>query len=211
VPSARRIEFEGVDLLPAAALALIADLQAEVARLTDQLRNLADHDPLTDLLNPATFEEEVEGQVALDARYGHRTSLVLLEVVGLDGLRETGGQAAADDSLVAVADRIRGRLRETDRAARLDGGRFAVLLPLTDEAGARTVGSALAAVASEPPDPASPTPPVTVRVGITSLRHPDTLDGAVARAGVSTLDVGAGAPRVESDDLDPDASLGHAV
>lgn len=178
---------DGVEVVPAAVLARIAELEAHVARLTAQLRNLADHDPLTDLLNLEAFAEAVEDQVALDVRYGHRTSLVIVDIEGLDRVLQTDGPAAVDDCLVTAAERIRARLRETDRAARLDATRLAVLLPHTDDAGGETVAAALAFAVAGPP-PAGLREAVEARVRVIALHSTDEVAAALGLGGETAPD-----------------------
>jgi diguanylate cyclase (GGDEF)-like protein len=66
-------------------------------------------------------------------RYKRPATVVMLELDGLDRLVQRLGAAAGDRIIPAVADTIGRHARASDHVARLDDGRFAVLLPETDE------------------------------------------------------------------------------
>lgn len=104
-----------------------------------QLRFHADHDPLTGLLSRRRFEEELTRQVAHVARYESGGALMLLDIDGFKEVNDTCGHQAGDQLLIAIADGLRSRLRDTDVVARLGGDEFAVLLPQADAAQAASV------------------------------------------------------------------------
>jgi diguanylate cyclase (GGDEF)-like protein len=93
------------------------------ARLTYQ----AYHDPLTGLANRRRFVDDTT--VALAARREPGSLAVLfLDLDDFKTVNDELGHAAGDQLLVAVADRIRGGVRDTDLAARLGGDEFGILL-----------------------------------------------------------------------------------
>ena len=97
---------------------------AELARLRDQLRYQAYHDPLTGLANRVLFSE------AVDERLGRDESPIVL-FLDLDDFKmvnDSQGHAAGDRLLATVADRIRDVIARADLAARLGGDEFAILL-----------------------------------------------------------------------------------
>ncbi len=101
---------------------------AELSHLKEQLRYQAYHDPLTDLANRSLFSEEVDLRLH-DIRIDDSRPVVLfLDLDDFKVVNDTLGHAAGDELLVAVAERIRGCIREGDIAARLGGDEFAVLL-----------------------------------------------------------------------------------
>jgi PAS domain S-box-containing protein/diguanylate cyclase (GGDEF)-like protein len=120
-----------------APLHLIAQLQdiSDRKRLEDDLRALADHDPVTGVRSRRLFEHDLKLQVARSQRYGEAAGLL---VIGLDSfahVQELHGAGIAERMLEAVARALTRRLRQTDLLGRLDEGRFAVLLPHIDEDG----------------------------------------------------------------------------
>jgi diguanylate cyclase (GGDEF)-like protein/PAS domain S-box-containing protein len=100
----------------------------ERRRMEKELRHLADHDPLTGLLNRRGLEVELERHVAHVNRYGARGALLVLDLDHFKVVNDTLGHEAGDRLIVAVAQLLRGRLRESDAVARLGGDEFAVLL-----------------------------------------------------------------------------------
>ena len=116
------------------ALALFAG-QATMAIVSagqlEQLRNLADHDPLTGLPNRRAFMRELEHEVQRAVRYGHPLVLVLGDLDHFKLINDTYGHPGGDRALCEAADVLRDRLRATDRAFRIGGDEFALLLPET--------------------------------------------------------------------------------
>ena len=124
------------------ASAAIRDV-TERKRLERNLRHLAEHDPLTDLLNRRRFEQELERQVALARRYGHSGALLSIDLDGFKAVNDTHGHSTGDEVLRRAADVVSGRLRATDIAARIGGDEFAVLLPDADADDASVVAGTL--------------------------------------------------------------------
>ncbi len=127
---------------PQRLLALIQDID-DRRRYEGRLRYLADHDPLTSLLNRRSFEQELESQVALAERYGGGGAVVVLDLDYFKLINDTLGHDAGDTAIIRTAQVLRSRLRETDVLARFGGDEFAVLLPRADTAKARVVAEEL--------------------------------------------------------------------
>jgi diguanylate cyclase (GGDEF)-like protein len=89
--------------------------------------------PFATMLTPATWSRVVADEDARVRRYRRPATVVMIEIDGLERLIDRLGDEAADRLIPAVADTIRRLAREADHVARLDRGRFAVLLPETDE------------------------------------------------------------------------------
>jgi diguanylate cyclase (GGDEF)-like protein len=85
------------------------------------------------VLDAASFEAVVSHEDAREERYRRPTTVVVLELDGLDRLVERLGVAAAERLEPDVADTIAKLARRSDYVARLAPGRFAVLMPETDE------------------------------------------------------------------------------
>ena len=85
------------------------------------------------VLDAGSFEAVVSHEDAREERYRRPTTVVVLELDGLDRLVDRLGVAAADRVEPDVADTIAKLARRSDYVARLAPGRFAVLMPETDE------------------------------------------------------------------------------
>ncbi|WGF87149.1 EAL domain-containing protein [Marinivivus vitaminiproducens] len=97
-------------------------------RAEQHIRFLAEHDPLTGLLNRKVFEARLDLALAYGRRFGPRSALVVMDLNEFKLVNDTLGHPTGDRLLVAVADRLRALVRETDMVARLGGDEFAILL-----------------------------------------------------------------------------------
>jgi diguanylate cyclase (GGDEF)-like protein/PAS domain S-box-containing protein len=153
---------DGHDVWVAASATLIRDADGEPLHVLgqmrdvterheheDRLRHLADHDPLTGLLNRRGFEQALDAHVSRTRRYGPAGALMVVDLDGFKPINDTLGHAAGDALIVRCAAALRERLRETDVLARLGGDEFAVLLPVEDDARAAIVAAALVAAVRE--------------------------------------------------------------
>jgi len=104
-----------------------------------QLRFLADHDPLTRLLNRRAFVERLDGEVARATRYRRSFGLVLCDLDDFKQLNDRFGHSLGDEALLLFAKVLHGALRKPDDAFRIGGDEFALLLAEATDDGARTV------------------------------------------------------------------------
>ena len=105
----------------------------------NEVRFLADHDPLTRLANRRAFVERLDGEVARATRYGHTFALVLCDLDGFKLLNDRFGHAAGDEALQRFARTLQSGLRSGDEAFRIGGDEFALLLAEASEQDARDV------------------------------------------------------------------------
>lgn len=90
-------------------------------------------DRLTGLDSSLVWEQTIREEARRFARYGRPVALVVAELTGIDRVVDQLGQPVADRVVSAVADTLRRNARSSDRIARIGTGRFALLLPETDE------------------------------------------------------------------------------
>jgi diguanylate cyclase (GGDEF)-like protein len=97
----------------------------QLESLQHELERKALYDSLTQLANRSLFHNRVEH--ALQSRRPG-VCVLLLDIDEFKAINDSHGHHAGDELLRAVADRLRGCLREGDTAARLGGDEFALLL-----------------------------------------------------------------------------------
>jgi diguanylate cyclase (GGDEF)-like protein/PAS domain S-box-containing protein len=119
-------------------LHLIAHIQDITDRrwTEDQLRHLADYDPLTNLYNRRRFQEELTLELGRTRKTGEGGALLFLDFDQFKYINDSLGHMAGDELLRGLASLLRSTLREHDVIARLGGDEFAVLLPGADQAAA---------------------------------------------------------------------------
>ena len=101
-------------------------------RQQEQIAFLARHDSLTKLANRVLFDEVLHHACETIAEAG--VALLCLDLDQFKAVNDTLGHATGDAVLVAVAERLRGCLRERDVAARLGGDEFAIVVMSDDVA-----------------------------------------------------------------------------
>ncbi|MGB2712488.1 MAG: EAL domain-containing protein [Conexibacter sp.] len=116
------------DGTPQHFLGQIQDVSERV-RYEAQLQHMADHDPLTGLLNRRSFERELNQHIARVERYGAEGAALVLDIDRFKHINDTLGHNVGDELIVKVAQTLRTRLRDSDVLARLGGDEFAVLMP----------------------------------------------------------------------------------
>jgi diguanylate cyclase (GGDEF)-like protein len=121
-----------------------------VAQL-EELRFLADHDPLTRLENRRAFIRRLGEETARADRYRSCFALVVCDLDGFKDINDRHGHMAGDHALQRVADVLRDSIRATDGAYRLGGDEFGLILIAADRedalATAGRIGEGLRAAA----------------------------------------------------------------
>ena len=112
----------------------------------DRARAEALRDTLTGLGNHRAFQEEMERQWSVATRTGRSMALAILDLDDFKRINDSSGHAAGDQVLRRAATTIAAFIRRSDRAFRIGGDEFALILADTDVEGAQvTVRRLLAA------------------------------------------------------------------
>ena len=93
-------------------------------------------DALTGLLDATAFEEAMSHEEARQQRYGRPATVIVLEIDGLAKLVDRLGPEGGGRIEAALGHAIERLARRADYVARLERGRYAALLPETDEVAA---------------------------------------------------------------------------
>ncbi len=166
----------------------------ERERIEVRLRYLADHDPLTGVLNRRRFEEELADRVAQASRYGGGGAVLLLDIDNFKDVNDTLGHHAGDAVIRSIAELLREELRETDVLGRLGGDELAVLLPYAGTDEARGVaGKLVDTVRGHRVAFKGEQLRVTTSVGVALISHPrtQTAEELMVKADIAVYDAKA--------------------
>ncbi len=142
-----------------------ADLEVRYqAALADALE-----DQLTGLGNHRAFQEELDRQVEQAQRYDVPLSLVLIDLDEFKSVNDKHGHAHGDRTLATFGRIVASVARRVDRAFRVGGDEFALLLPHTDAEGAKVMARRLLASALQPALRDGVTRPISFSAGISSI------------------------------------------
>lgn len=126
--------------LTASALLLLAvaiqALTARLERLVERLTEVGRSDSLTGLYNAAAFTAMLDNEIERARRSGNRLGVVIAEMDNFTPVMSGPLSPQQQHVLATVGAVFTKTPRQIDMCARLGGGRFAMLLPYTDEHGA---------------------------------------------------------------------------
>ncbi len=117
----------------------IGDLMREVREARDEAKRLAIHDQLTGLLNRREFDRILHEEMDRAKRFDQSVALVMVDLDHFKSVNDTHGHPAGDAVLRAAAQRISSEVRSVDRATRVGGEEFALILVQADRTGAMDV------------------------------------------------------------------------
>src|SRR5437016_303707 len=102
--------------------------EAALRESEERFRQLAHHDPLTDLPNRALFHDRLKQTLALAKRNSWGVGVMLADLDHFKSVNDTLGHAVGDKLLRQAAERLLKSVRASDTVARLGGDEFAVVL-----------------------------------------------------------------------------------
>lgn len=113
-------------------LAIPAMLLLQRSALVAQLESAASEDSKTGLLNAAAWQHLAERHMARNAVRRIPTTVLVIDLDHFKKVNDTYGHLAGDEVLRAVADSMKGLLRDHDLLSRFGGEEFFALLPGAD-------------------------------------------------------------------------------
>lgn len=100
-------------------------------------RNLSRTDDLTGVLNGRGFTGLAEKMFELSERHGRSTTLAYIDLDNFKQVNDGFGHSEGDKVLKVIGEIFLRSVRRTDIVGRLGGDEFAIVLPETNESGAR--------------------------------------------------------------------------
>lgn len=149
----------------------LQQLNEQLEEANKRIEQLADLDPLTELLNRRGLEKVLFREI--EAAGEEDTLLaVLLDCDDFNRINETLGFSVGDLVLVQVAEMMQSALRPGDHAARIGGDEFLFLLPNTEtEEGAEIAERVRLAIGESPLYVASKMVQVTASLALVEVPH----------------------------------------
>jgi diguanylate cyclase (GGDEF)-like protein len=167
----RRFSQAASELAP-----LLRDFQAIAAT-----QNAARVDPLTGLPNRRTIMEMMHERIE-SVSVGNPCAVLLLDIDHFKSVNDLLGHQAGDNVLRRVGSIIAHNIRSLDRAGRIGGEEFVVLMPDTSSEMACTVGERLRSAIEGSELRHADGEPITASIGVAVAAISDTVDSLLARA-----------------------------
>ena len=139
--------FEDIDLVTAVANRAIEKIQLinenqllvnellnsnnDLQKANQRLVEMAVRDGLTGLYNHRHFQESLALEVVRSLRYGHRFSLLFIDVDNFKHYNDTHGHLEGDRLLITLSQKVKEQVRGSDIVARYGGEEFVIILPET--------------------------------------------------------------------------------
>jgi diguanylate cyclase (GGDEF)-like protein len=169
--SGTQVQIALIVLLVIAA-AVVSVLHHRRQLALQQLADQALKDPLTGLPNRILFQSRLDASLTPGSMPPGGVALLFCDLDGFKQVNDGYGHAAGDELLMAVGERLRACVRETDLVARMGGDEFTVLLdggadtPAQTEERAQEVARRVTERLAQPVEVGLGRPPVRVGVSI---------------------------------------------
>lgn len=152
--------------------------------LSARLHHMASHDELTGLHNRRSFFDTLQRARDAAVRGGKPLAVAIVDIDWFKRINDSHGHQAGDLVLGHVATLLTNTLRAGDRVSRIGGEEFAVLMPDTDIAAARTICERLRRIIarSTVPLPSGAEAILTISTGIATLEGDEDRDTLMGRA-----------------------------
>jgi len=121
-------EHERSEALERVSAVLDQTMMTGAALRTSRLRDEALTDALTGLGNRRAFDRDLERDIARARRTSSPLTLAVIDLDGLKRINDTDGHAAGDRAIASMGHALRATARRSDRAYRIGGDEFAVIL-----------------------------------------------------------------------------------
>lgn len=161
----------------------IATATTEAHSLLEQVSQMAERDPLTDLYNRRAFDTRMAEILAMTARAELPLSLAVIDLDHFKIINDTYGHCAGDHVIARIAGLLHEVARTSDVACRWGGEEFVLVLPATADRQALVMLERLRGRLAESNQVKDgETPPFTFSAGIAQWQRGDDLDSLLKRA-----------------------------
>jgi two-component system, sensor histidine kinase LadS len=109
-------------------------LMVQLREQEQQMRHMAQHDPLTGLPNRISMQQRLALAMELAKRNRKKLAVMLIDLDDFKHVNDTRGHVTGDHALAAIAGRLRTSVRGSDTVARYGGDEFIVLAGDLDRA-----------------------------------------------------------------------------
>ena len=145
--------------------------QGDLREAYDRARLDSLRDGLTGLGNHRAFQEELDEQIAVARSSGRPFSLLYIDVDDLKKTNDAGGHRAGDALLRATAGILVANMRRPDRAFRIGGDEFAMVLVDADADAGVAVGRRILSGALNGGIGTRVVAPFSLTIGVSSFPH----------------------------------------
>lgn len=155
----------------------------ELLMANNKLKGLSVTDALTGAFNRRYLFDVLETECQRIARGGETLSVLMLDLDHFKTINDQHGHAAGDAVLREFVRRCLELVRKTDMVCRYGGEEFVVFMPSMNCDGAVLLAQRLChSIAATPVPIEDRLIEVTVSIGVTSYRHPESVAALLARA-----------------------------
>ncbi|MHB8880485.1 MAG: sensor domain-containing diguanylate cyclase [Thermodesulfovibrionales bacterium] len=167
------------------AVGIIRDI-TERKEAEHKLREYAEKDALTGIMNRRKFYEVLQQEKERAVRYARSLSLILFDIDHFKAVNDTYGHAVGDKVLKTVSAVVAEHIRGSDILGRVGGEEFAVLAAETTLESAVALAEKIrSAVEAAEQDPAGK---ITISIGVSAYADGITTDEFVRRADEALYD-----------------------
>jgi diguanylate cyclase (GGDEF)-like protein/PAS domain S-box-containing protein len=143
----------------------------EQKRTEEYIRHIALHDALTGLPNRALLDDRVSVAIEQQRRNNTGFTLAMMDIDRFKNINDSMGHHIGDRLLKEFAERVKACLRPGDTLARMGGDEFVLLLPESDEAGAKHVIERIRHALTPPINAGAQAIHITSSIGISIFPH----------------------------------------
>jgi diguanylate cyclase (GGDEF)-like protein len=178
--------FDDNDVATIRTFAAQATVAGDNVLLHEEAQRLSITDGLTGLWNYRYFTMSVTKEIERASRFDRPLALLMLDLDHFKDVNDSFGHQRGDAVLIELAGRIRAEARDVDTVARYGGEEIVVVLPETDEAGARQAAERFCSAIRRKPFGEPGLPPIRLPVSAGVAVYP--FHGSTASALLACAD-----------------------